>query len=62
MIQVFKTKANLIIDLMTESFKDRNLSHSLPTGADTLLPAVRTTTYGIEKARLIGNKLLQSCH
>ena len=28
-------------------------------GADRLLPAVRTTTYGIETVRFIGNKLWQ---
>ena len=55
-IEIFKTKSHLNPDCMTEIFKDRNVSHNLRRRAGTVLPAVRTTAYGIETARFIGNK------
>ena len=41
-------------------FKNRNVLYNLRREADTLLPAVRTTTYGIETSRFIDYKL--SCY
>ena len=44
---------------MTDIFKERSVSYNLRKGSDTLLPVVRTTTYGTETVRYIGNKLWQ---
>ena len=59
MIEIFKTKSYVNPDFMTESIRDRNVSYYLHSGANTLLPGVRTTTYGIETARIIVNKVWQ---
>ena len=54
--EIFETKSKLNPDFMTVNFKERNVSYNLQKGSDTLLPVVRTTTYGIEKVSYIGNK------
>ena len=59
MTDIFKTKSKLKPDFMTDIFKEMSVLYNLRKGSDTLLPVVRTTTYGIETISHIGNKLWQ---
>ena len=57
MTVIFKIKSKFNPDFMTDIFKERSVSYNLRKGSDTLLPVVRTATYGIETVSYIGNKL-----
>ena len=54
-----QAKSKLNPDFTTTIFKDWSVSYNLRKRFDTLLPAVRTITYGMKTVRFIRNKLLQ---
>ena len=59
--EIFKTKSKLNPDFITDIFMGRSLSYNIWKGSDTLLPVVRTTTYGTETVGYIGNNSGKFC-
>ena len=57
MIEVYKTKHNLNPSFVSEIFETRNVHYDLRTKNNFCIPKARTTSYGIETVRYLGQKL-----
>ena len=60
MIEIYKTKHNLNPSFMSEIFETRNVHYDLRTENNLCIPKARTTSYGIETVRYLGQKLWQT--
>ena len=60
MIEIYKTKHNLNPSFMSEIFETRNVHYDLRTKNNLCIPKARTTSYGIETVRYLGQKLWQT--
>ena len=60
MIEIYKTKHNLNPSFMSEIFETRNAHYDLLTKNNLCIPKARTTSYGIETVRYLGQKLWQT--
>ena len=60
MIEINKTKHNLNLSFMSEIFETRNVHNDLRTKNNLCIPKARTTFYGIETVRYLGQKLWQT--
>ena len=57
MIEMFKTKENINPPFMREIFCERNVAYNLRNINEFLLPRVRTTIYGSDTIKYIGQRL-----
>ena len=57
MIEMFKTKVNINPPFMKEIFCERTVTYNLRNNNEFLLPRVRTTSYGSETIKYIGQRL-----
>ena len=60
MIEIYKTKHNLNPSFMSEIFETRNVHYDLRPKNNLCIPKARTTSYGIETVRYLGQKLWQT--
>ena len=57
MVEIYKTKHNLNPSFMKQIFEDKILPYNLRNTGTLLLPKVRTTAYGVETVRFLGQRL-----
>ena len=60
MIEIYKTKKNLNPSFMSEIFEARDLQYDLRNKNTLGIPNGKTTSYGIETVRYLGQKLWQT--
>ena len=60
MIEIYKTKHSLNPSFMSEIFETRNVHYDLRTKNNLRIPKARTTSYGIETVRYLGQRLWQT--
>ena len=60
MIEIYKTKNNLNPSFMSEIFEARDVQYDLRNKNSLGIPNARTTSYGIETVRYLGQKLWQT--
>ena len=57
MIEIYKTKKNLNPSFMSEIFEARDVQYNLRNKNTLGIPNAKTTSYGIETVRYLGQKL-----
>ena len=60
MIEIYKTKKNLNPSFMSEIFEARDVQYNLRNKNTLGIPNAKTTSYGIETVRYLGQKLWQT--
>ena len=60
MIEIYKTKKSLNPSFMSEIFEARDVQYDLRNKNTLSIPNAKTTSYGIETVRYLGQKLWQT--